>query len=60
MTPSQRADLPGSDIYTPYRRRLSADEREFGREADESSINFDATLWPQPGAVMVAPEAWEE
>ena len=59
---ARQADAPGASIYTPHRRRLSADETEHGRERDESSIDFDATLWPQPGAVLgeAKPEEWEE
>lgn len=58
LFPSER---PGVDIYPRYRRRLtSQDEREQGRERDDASIDFDATMWPQPGAVMEVPEGWEE
>ena len=57
---SSKYDLPGLYIYPRYRRRLSQDEREQGRERDESSIDFDATMWPQPGAVMEVPEEWEK
>ncbi len=32
---SPRVDLPGSEIYLPYVRRLSADERESGRQIPE-------------------------
>ena len=34
MTRHELADAPGAQCYTPYRRRLSADEREFGREVE--------------------------
>lgn len=62
MTRPELADAPGANIYTPYRRQLSPDEREFGREQDESSIDFEATKWPQPGAALagLVPEEWEK
>lgn len=34
MTRHELTDAPGANAYTPYRRRLSADEREFGREME--------------------------